>query len=65
MHTDESIGITYCIWTYIPWGGFIYMRHPLGMICLYGKVMVVSLCVSALEVGMVHIHNSAQIFLCL
>ena len=23
MSTDESIGITFCAWTIIPWAGFI------------------------------------------
>ena len=26
--TDESIGITFCVWTIIPWGGHSYTRHP-------------------------------------
>ena len=26
--TDGIIGITFCVWTIIPWSGFIYTRHP-------------------------------------
>ena len=28
MSTDESIGITFCVWTIITWGGHSYTRHP-------------------------------------
>ena len=34
--TDQSIGITFCVWTIIPGWPLLY-ETPLGMICLYGK----------------------------
>ena len=36
--TDKSIGITFCIWTITPW--FHLDDTPLGLICLYVKVML-------------------------